>query len=174
MLAHSASYGLTTHQTSKAPEGRNLMGHSFSSLLTHVVFSTKDRRPQIDSELKERLFPYMSGILREVGAKTLIVNGPADHVHLLVRLPATKCLADVIRILKTNSSRWVHETFPHQKNFGWQTGYGAFSVSESNRDTVYNYIANQEEHHRKKSFQEEFITFLKKHGMEYEEKYLWD
>lgn len=150
------------------------MAHTFAHLLAHIVFSTKDRRPLLDAPLKERLFPYMGGILRELHAHPILINGPADHVHLLADLPARLAPADILRVLKTNSSRWVHETFPDRRDFAWQTGYGIFSVSESSREAVREYIANQEEHHRVKTFQEEFVALLQKHGVKYDEKYLWE
>jgi putative transposase len=103
-----------------------------------------------------------------------MINGPADHVHLLLSLPATESLADLLRVLKTNSSRWVHEQFPAHTRFGWQPGYAAFTVSTSRREDVRVYIAAQQAHHRKVSFQEEFVTFLQKNGLAYDEKELWE
>jgi REP element-mobilizing transposase RayT len=102
-----------------------------------------------------------------------MVNGTADHVHLLLRLPPSASIAEAMRVLKTNSSRWVHEKWPSRSTFGWQTGYGAFSVSQSNVSAVLHYIANQEEHHRQVSFQEEFVIYLQRHGIEYDERYIW-
>jgi len=116
----------------------------------------------------------MVGILRELDGKTSIVNGTPDHVHLLVQLPPALALSDAMRILKTNSSKWVHDRWPVRSKFGWQTGYGAFSVSKSNADAVSRYIADQEEHHRKKTFQAEFLEYLKKHEIEYDERYIWE
>jgi putative transposase len=140
--------------------------HTFTSLLVHVVFSTKDRAPDLPPELSARLFPYMGGIVRELKAVPMIVNGPADHIHALLTIPPASSLADLIRVLKTNSSRWVHEQFPERKRFGWQSGYGAFTVSSSRAEDVRAYIASQREHHRRVSFQEEFRVLLKKHGLE--------
>ena len=142
------------------------MPHTFACLLVHVVFSTKDRAPSISAEVSGRLFSYMGGIVKEMKAAPLIVNGPADHVHLLISIPATLSLADLLRVLKTNSSRWVHEQFPDRKRFAWQAGYGVFTVSASKKEDVRAYIASQEEHHRRVSFQEEFLALLKKHGLE--------
>src|SRR5215813_4901355 len=122
------------------------MPHSFTNLLTHIVFSTKGRIPQINQELKPQLLAYMGGIVREIHGAALLINGTADHVHLLVRLPATVALADALRTIKTNSSRWVHERWPGRADFSWQTGYGAFSVSQSNAEAVLHYIAKQEAH----------------------------
>jgi putative transposase len=140
------------------------MPHTFASLLVHVVFSTKNRAPELSAELPGRLFPYM-GIVREVKGTALIVNGPADHVHLLLSMPAAISVADLLRVLKTDSSRWVHEQFPARKHFGWQTGYGAFIVSTSRLEHVRNHIAAQQTHHQRVSFHEEFFTLLKRHGL---------
>ena len=116
----------------------------------------------------------MVGILRELDGKTSIVSGTPDHVHLLVQLPPILALSDAMRTLKTNSSKWVHDRWPVRSKFAWQTGYGAFSVSKSNADAVYRYISDQEKHHRKKTFQEEFLEYLKKHEIEYDERYIWE
>ena len=101
-------------------------------------------------------------------------DGPADHGHLLLALPASVSVADAMRVVKTNSSRWVHEQWPQRRSFAWQTGYGAFSVSRSNVEEVDRYIANQEEHHRHVSFREEFLAFLKRHGVAYDPRYVWE
>jgi putative transposase len=149
------------------------MSHSFACLMTHAVFSTKDRAPLIAGDCGTRLLPYLGGIAREVGGKALVIGGAADHVHLLLSLPPTLCPADVLRDLKANSSRWVHETWPERRDFAWQTGYGVFSVSESSREAVTRYIQDQEAHHKRMTFQEEFVALLKKHGVEYDERYIW-
>lgn len=149
------------------------MPHSFTSLFVHIIFSTKDRAPELTPELSGRLFAYMGGIVRERRGQPLIINGPADHVHLLLSAPATESVADLLRVVKTNSSRWVHEQFPARKRFGWQAGYAAFTVSNSQKDQVKRYIATQQEHHRKVSFQEEFLAFLRKHGLEPDARDLW-
>jgi putative transposase len=104
----------------------------------------------------------------------VLINGPEDHVHALATLPATVALADLMRVLKTNSSRWVHEQWPRRREFSWQSGYGAFSVSRSNADEVQRYIAGQEEHHRHVTFQEEFLAFLKRHKVPFDPRYVWD
>ena len=116
----------------------------------------------------------MGGIIREMHGIALIVNGTTDHVHLLARIPPICSVAEIARVLKANSSRWAHEKWPHHTEFAWQAGYGAFSVSESSAPTVMEYIAKQEEHHRRRSFQEEHLEFLRKNGITFEEKYLWD
>ena len=139
----------------------------------HVVFSTKNREPYLSAELPGRLFPYMGGIVRELKGTALIVNGPADHVHLLLSMPATVSVADLLRVLKTNSCRWVHEQFPARKHFGWQAGYGAFTVSASRLEDVRSYIAAQQSHHHRVSFQEEFLALLKRHGLGCSESDVW-
>jgi putative transposase len=150
------------------------MAHTFTHLLTHIIFSTKDRQPFLDAELKSRLFPYLGGIIRAYDGKSLIINGPADHVHILASLAAKHSLSDLMRELKADSTGWIHKNFPNHKSFAWQIGYGAFSVSHSNVPDVEKYIAGQEEHHRKISFKEEFVAFLKKQGIQYNEKFLWE
>ncbi len=149
------------------------MGHSYTSCLIHCVFSTKDRRPSITPDLQERLYPYMGGIVRENGMKALAVGGTADHVHMLLSLPATVEIAKAMQFIKGGSSAWLHETFPNHRDFQWQEGYGAFSISISQRDDTITYIRSQQEHHRRKTFQEEFLAFLERHGIEYDERYIW-
>ena len=150
------------------------MSHTYTKLLTHIVFCTKNRFPFIGAELQPRLFPYMGGIIRELEGKPILINGIADHVHMLVALPPRLAVSDVLRTVKANSSRWVHEQFPSLRKFAWQTGFGAFSVSYGHLERVRNYIANQEEHHRRKPYQEEFLNFLKQYEIEYDERYIWD
>ncbi|MBI3248445.1 MAG: IS200/IS605 family transposase [Deltaproteobacteria bacterium] len=148
------------------------MAHSFANLLTHLIFSTKGRFPQIDQDLKPQLTAYMGGIIRELHGIALLIDGTRDHVHLLVRLPPTIALANVLRVLKANSSRWVHKRWPARADFAWQTGYGAFSVSQSNATAVLRYIANQEQHHRQVSFQQEMRTYLHKNKIDRDERSL--
>ena len=124
--------------------------------------------------LRARLFPYMGGILRELDAIPHLINGPNDHVHILGCLPARRALSEITRVLKTNSSRWVHEQFPANQMFAWQTGYAAFSVSKSITESVHAYIATQEEHHRRVSFHDEYLNFLKKHDIEYDPRFVFD
>jgi REP element-mobilizing transposase RayT len=137
------------------------------------VFSTKDRQPQLDAVLEKRLYPYLGGITRELGGKLLTVNGVEDHVHLLVAMTATMSIAEAVGKIKGSSSKWVHETFPDRSRFGWQRGYGAFSVSQSQLARVASYIDRQKVHHRKVSFRDEFLRFLQGHGIATDEKYLW-
>ena len=147
------------------------MAHTYTSILVHVVFSTSSRAPLLTNDMRPEMHAYLGGILRELKAVPIVIGGTADHVHLLLRLPADLAVADCLRVVKTNSSRWAKERW--QRPFAWQGGYGAFSVSESRRDTVIRYIQNQEEHHRRISFQEEFLKLLRSHAVEFDERYIW-
>ncbi|MBC7822217.1 MAG: IS200/IS605 family transposase [Planctomycetaceae bacterium] len=146
--------------------------HSFVSCLMHVVFSTKERQPWIKPEIQDRLWPYLGGIARENKMKALKVGGVEDHVHILLSLPSTLAIAKAVQLLKGNSSKWIHETFPKLKTFEWQEGYGAFSIGVSGVEDTIKYIDNQAKHHRKKSFKDELKAFLKKHELQYEERML--
>jgi len=149
------------------------MPHSFSNLLIHAVFSTKDRARCLDDSLRSNLFPYIGGILRSVRAEPRLVNGTEDHVHILVGLPTDLSVADCLRAVKANSSRWIHEMSPPHRGFAWQDGYGAFTVSASNEEAVFEYIRRQEQHHRHVSFQEEFVALLRKHRVAFDERFIW-
>jgi REP element-mobilizing transposase RayT len=149
------------------------MPHSYSNLLIHVVFGTKGRTRSIDATIQPDLWAYMGGIVHEMRGTARLINGIEDHVHMLISLPADISLAECLRVVKTNSSRWLHEAFPRHRSFAWQTGYGAFSVSASNEKQVFKYIQDQERHHRRMSFEEEFISLLRKHGVSFDERYLW-
>src|SRR5438552_4370919 len=148
------------------------MSDSYTNLLYHVVFSTKDRRPLITPEVEPRLYDYIGGIVRSAGGISLALNGAEDHIHLLTKLRPDRALSDVLRDLKANATGWMHDVFPSLKNFSWQRGYGAFTVSQSNVEEVRNYIARQKEHHRKTSFREEFIQFLQTNGIDYDERFI--
>lgn len=150
------------------------MGHTYTNLLKHIVFSTKERRPFLNAEVKPRLFAYMGGIMRQEKCVALIINGPADHVHILASLSPTIAPAKLIATVKANATGWAHKTFPQCGDFAWQTGYAAFGVSCSLKQTVRDYIANQEAHHRKLSFNEELIALLKRHEIKYDERYLFE
>jgi len=149
------------------------MAHTFTSLLTHVVFSTAEPRPVLSDELRPGAHAYIGGILRNLRARPIAVGGTPDHVHLLIRLPADLSVADCLRVVKTNSSRWIKEQWPERRLFSWQGGYGAFTVSESNREAVIQYILDQEQHHQRISFQDEFMALLKKHEVEFDARYIW-
>lgn len=129
--------------------------------------------PLIVAEIEADLHAYLGGIIRELGGVALCIDGMPDRIHLLVRMPSTHSVADVARLVKTNSSRWVHGKWPQFKEFAWQPGYGAFSVSESGQNEVREYILHQHEHHAKRSFKDEFVVFLKKNRIIVDEKYLW-
>ena len=142
-------------------------------LYVHIIFSTKDRRPYMQADVSSEIFAYLGGGFRDEGYVPIIVNGVADHVHALVVQRPDKGIADVLRDVKANSSGWIHRRFPQLSQFAWQQGYGVFSVSQSQLEIVTEYIAKQEEHHRKMSFQEEFVQLLRNHGVEFDERYLW-
>ena len=149
------------------------MSHTFVNALFHCVFSTKGRRQLITMSLQDRLWLFMGGIAREHGMKAIAVGGVEDHAHLLLSLPTTISISQAAQRIKGGSSKWIHETFPEHRGFGWQEGYGAFSIGISQVDATVAYIRSQPEHHRTKSFQEEFLAFLKKDGIEYDERYVW-
>lgn len=148
------------------------MSDTSGNILLHMIFSTHGRLPRIKSDFRADLFAYLGGIIREMDGTALIVNGAADHVHMLLRIRPAQSSAQVMRVVKANSSRWVHKK--RDPKFAWQTGYDVFSVSESNVAAVTKYIAEQEEHHRKHSFQEEFVAFLVRNSVAYDERYIWD
>jgi len=148
------------------------MSHTSGNILLHIIFSTAQRRPLIKPEFRNDLFAYLGGIVREMHRTALIINGEPDHIHMLIRIRPAHSAAEIVRVVKTNSSRWLREK--HSAEFAWQTGYGVFSVSESSVAAVTKYIAGQQEHHKKHSFQEEFVAFLKKNHVDYDPKYIWD
>jgi REP element-mobilizing transposase RayT len=148
------------------------MSHTSGNILLHFIFSTDGRRPLIKAEFRDDLFAYLGGIVREMNGAALIINGASDHVHMLIRVRPSHSAAEIARVVKANSSRWVREK--HSAEFAGQTGYGVFSVSESSMADVTKYISGQEEHHKKRSFQEEFVAFLKKNHVEYDPRYIWD
>lgn len=150
------------------------MSQSYVSSYYHCVFSTKERRPFITNELQTRLFPYLGGIAREHKMKLLAVGGMPDHIHLLLSLPKTLAISKALQLIKGGSSKWVHDTFPEHREFNWQQGYGAFSIGVNDIERTKNYIENQTEHHKQRDFKQEFLIFLKRNEVEYEESYLFD
>ncbi|MCH8044694.1 MAG: IS200/IS605 family transposase [Planctomycetes bacterium] len=150
------------------------MPQSFVSLHVHVVFSTKNRIPLIDDDLQPRLFEYFGGILRGCDSALIAAGGMPDHVHLLCSLGKQSSMADVVRTVKTNSSKWIHETFDDRRDFAWQSGYGGFAVSYSNIEEVRRYFASQAEHHARRSFKDELRALLERHHIACDERYLWD
>jgi REP element-mobilizing transposase RayT len=146
------------------------MAHSYSRIHVHLVFSTKERRNAIPKEMQPRLWAYIAGICQKYEMISLAIGGTGNHIHILFYLPPTFALAKTVQLLKGNSSKWMGE---QGMDFGWQEGYGAFSVSSSNLDQVTRYIRNQEAHHRKFSFEDEFRALLKKHDVDYDPKYIF-
>jgi REP element-mobilizing transposase RayT len=150
------------------------MPQSHASILIHLIFSTKNREPLITPEVEPELFPYMATVFREMDSPSLTINGTADHVHCLFRLSRKQPIMDVIEEVKKSSSKWIKTKGDAFAKFYWQLGYGAFSIGESGVAALKRYIANQKEHHRTKTFQEEFRAFLQKYKIEYDERYVWD
>ena len=147
---------------------------SYVSSYHHCVFITKERRPLITPTLAERLWPFLGGIARQNQMKAIEIGGVEDHIHVLLSIPPTMAIAKAMQLIKGGSSKWVHETFPEHRLFAWQEKYGAFSVSESRVESVIAYIQSQAEHHKRVTFQEEFVALLKKHRVEFDERYLWE
>jgi REP element-mobilizing transposase RayT len=147
------------------------MGHSYTNLLYHIVFSTKERQAWLDPEISARLYDYLGGAIRSEGGTNLSVNGCADHVHVLAKLRQNKAVSDVLRAIKANSSGWIHRTF---RDFAWAERLRSVYRESIAGRKVQRYIANQQKHHQRVSFKEEFIALLDAHGVDYDEKYLWD
>lgn len=151
------------------------MPQSFAQIYLHIVFSTKDRQPFLqDPLILEECHNYLGGACNKLGCPVLRVGGVADHAHILCLLGRTIAVADLVKELKRDSSQWVKSQDPALADFYWQSGYGAFSVSPGHVELVREYIANQEEHHRTTTFQDEFRRLLTKYGLEWDEKYVWD
>ncbi len=150
------------------------MPQSFCSALFHCVFSTKERRQLITPKLQESLWPYLGGIARENRMTALAIGGVEDHLHILLSLRSTLDVAKSMQLIKGGSSKWIHDTFPEHRSFAWQSGYGAFSIGVSQVDDTIAYISSQKKHHRRRTFQDEFLAFLNKHRIEYDPRYIWD
>jgi len=146
---------------------------SYTSLSYHIVFSTKGRKPFLSEDLMPRIVSYVGGIIRQLKGRLLEGGGADDHVHLAAVAHPTVAVADLVGKVKANSTGWIHKTFADLKGFGWQDGYAGFSVSPSVLPKVTEYIRGQGDHHRKMTFQEELIALLRKHGVEYDEGYIW-
>ena len=149
------------------------MANSFIFMNIHYVFSTKNREKLIDNELQQRLWPFMGGIAKQNNMVAYAIGGTEDHIHILLSLPATISSSRAIQLIKSGSSKWIHETFPDKTGFAWQTGYAAFSVGKSTTEKVVQYIQNQEEHHKMMTFQQEYLSFLNSSGINYDERYVW-
>ena len=150
------------------------MAGKYLSLLVHFTWSTAGREPWLETEMRNDLYSYIGGIMRNKNARLLSAGGMFDHIHLYASMPSTISIADFVNAVKSNSSRWIHESYARLRNFAWQEGYGAFSVSKSEEGKVVRYILNQENHHRKSTFKEELIGLLDKHGIAYDKRYIWD
>jgi putative transposase len=154
-------------------DGGKSMANTYTSLYYHIVFSTKNRVAWIAPEIEQRTWAYIGGIARKNKMAALQVGGIEDHIHALVMAPATLSPSKIAQLLKGDSSLWIHTEFPTLRDFTWQDGYGAFTVSKSSVADLISYIQNQRQHHSKKTFQEEYVEFLNKHGVEYDERYVW-
>lgn len=151
------------------------MPQSLSNLLVHLVFSTKDRTPWLaDVPLREEMHAYLGGVSAKLECPTVIVGGFTDHVHLLARMSRTITVADWVKELKRVSCLWAHDRHADWREFHWQAGYGAFSVSQSSTDAVVDYIRDQEKHHQKRDFKDEFRQMLRQQGIAWDERYVWD
>jgi putative transposase len=147
---------------------------TYTKLYYHLVFSTKNRQAFIKMEFEDRLYKYVSGIIRGIEGTSIEINGTADHVHILTILPPKIAVSDALREIKANSSKWVHDTLPHLSKFGWQDGFAAFTVSKSQVEPVRQYIRDQKRHHRQSDYKQELLGLLNKHEIEYDERYIWD
>ena len=150
------------------------MAHSYVCCYVHYIFSVSGRRRLVTDEIRKRLWPYMGGVARENGIMPVEIGGTDDHAHVLVTLPATMTVSRGVQLIKGISSKWVSEAFKGVRDFQWQEGYGGFSVSKSAVDDVVRYIRDQEEHHRERTFEEEYLAFLDRYGVEYDLKYVFD
>ena len=155
------------------PRSRHAMANTYTSLFYHVTFSTKDRIHWIKREIENRVWEYAGGVARQHKMSALEIGGFPDHLHALIMAPPTISPSQIAQILKGDSSKWIHDSFQEMKMFSWQDGYGAFTVSKSKTPEVIQYIKNQREHHRHRTFQEEYLELLEKHGIQYDERYLW-
>jgi REP element-mobilizing transposase RayT len=150
------------------------MPQSLSLVLVHLVFSTKNREPWIRPPVESELYAYGTTVLRNEGCAALAMNGTADHIHVLFHLSRVKTIADVVEVLKTSTSKWIKTKGPNFQGFHWQSGYGAFSVSQSGLERAIRYIQQQKDHHSGHSFQDEFRALLRKHEISFDEQYVWD
>ncbi len=147
------------------------MAHTYSNHLYHIVFSTKERLPLIKGEIKNELHAYVASLVKEKGGRVMMINSMPDHIHMLVVLPPDVSVSEVLKFVKANSSRWFKHRFG--KPFAWQIGFGSFTVSRSGVDAVAKYIRDQEIHHRKMDYRDEFVTFLQKNQVDFDEEFLW-
>jgi len=149
------------------------MSQSLSCVLIHIIFSTKDRAPLLDSSLRPALNRYLATVARNSGCECFRVGGVADHVHLAIRISRTITIAQLVEELKTSSSKWLKTQSPALAGFAWQGGYGAFSIGPASLEGLKRYIDAQEEHHRTRTFQQEYRKFLQRYGVDFDERYIW-
>jgi len=149
------------------------MASTLTELIYHIVFSTKNREPIINPEIQEKLYRYITGIIKKDDAKLLQSGGIEDHIHLVIKMKPTHTLSELVQKIKGHSSKWINKQKDVNNKFSWQEGYGAFTVSESQLPMVIKYVKDQEKHHKEMSFKDELVIFLKRHHIEYDEKYLW-
>lgn len=149
------------------------MANTYTQIYIHVVFAVKHRKSSLKNEWKKDFFAVIGNLINETGSKTIIVNGMEDHVHCFIGYKPKESISDIIQSVKSKSSRWLNKSGKLNHRFEWQKGYGAFSYSKLDINRVYNYIKNQEEHHKKMSFKEEYIDLLKRFNVEYDEKYIF-
>jgi putative transposase len=150
------------------------MPQSLSRVILHIIFSTKNREPWLDSDIRPRMHAYLATICQDLGGDDLCIGGIADHVHIITTVPRTLSQAQMIEQIKKRSSKWIKAVYPRYRRFFWQRGYAAFSVSPSQLGAVRKYVQTQQEHHRRRTFQEEYRDLLRKHGVEFDEQYVWD
>jgi putative transposase len=150
------------------------MPGKFISVRVHFIWSTLGRRRWIGPDIEQELYSYIGGIARNHNGALIAAGGDDDHIHLYLSMPSTLSLAQMVNVTKSNSSSWLRQRFPARKQFAWQKGYGAFSVSRSAEHGVIDYLSTQRAHHRQVDFKQEFVRFLEQHGIEYDERYLWD
>jgi putative transposase len=150
------------------------MPQSLSKVIIHIIFSTKDREPWLEREVRSRMHGYVATICSDLNAEAFLVGGVADHLHVVTTLPRTLSQADLVEAMKKTSSKWIKSLDPKYRGFYWQRGYGAFSVSPSQLGAVLKYVEGQEAHHRTRSFQEEYREFLRKYDVTFDERYVWD
>ena len=150
------------------------MSQSLSRVILHIIFSTKNREPWLDLNIRSRMHGYLATICRDLRCDDVCVNGVSDHVHIITTLPRTLSQAEMIEDIKKSSSKWIKEVDARYRGFFWQRGYAAFSVSPSQLATVLEYVRAQEQHHRTRTFQEEYRELLQKHGLDFDERYVWE
>ncbi|MCE5230140.1 IS200/IS605 family transposase [bacterium] len=170
----SAKGAVHLNSGAQPPGKETPMPESLSLVIVHVIFSTKNRHPFLDQDSRSSMHAYLATIARDLNCECYRVGGVMDHVHIAIRLSRTITIAQLVERLKTSSSKWAKEQYVSLRNFSWQRGYGCFSISPRDLDALRTYIDGQEEHHRKRTFQEEFRMFLEKYNVKYNEAYVWD